>query len=865
MTGAAYIPTLDLAASPTLWDFFNDPAFFTLVEGPLGSGKSTVCAAKLMALALRQAPDPRTNLRTSRWGVFRNTSVELKNTTIKTWLELFPEASCGPMRWTAPITHRIVRPAVDGHPGLDMEVLFIAMDKVGDVKKLKSLDLTGAWVNEAVEVPQEAVDMLTGRVGRFPKKEVVPATWAGVIADTNADDDQSWVHKWKNDPSARVELDPALFDGMALNFDYRFYLQPAAMIECTPIGLGRFRINEAGFEPLEIPEKQAVPAAGRWWTMNPLAENIKYLRGGIGYYFQQMARKDLGWIQRFVQAKTVYYIDGQPWIPEYSDDLMSRDIDYDPNLPLLGGIDIGGGTLNPAAVFGQRGLLGDWRVLSEVPMLSVGLDEFEVALKAHIADRYRNAHVKFALDPASKNHDPVTNITIIDHLQKRGFNVECAPTNAMLLRRQAIASPMSRMVRLPGRQPAPAFLINRACTKVRAGLGGKWFKRRIQGADGRYAEEPTKNEWSHPCLPGDAIVATIRGPVRIDHMMAGDFVLTPNGPARVLAAAQTAVRTEFVEIITAGGHRLVATPDHTVFVHARGLVRADAIEYNDYLHHVGEIGIWRALRSLSLTAKNIGFRASITGGTSGARLGQVICTGQYSRIITVPFRRAMTFITETAIRSTMILKILSVSSAAPTEVSTPTTMGTFNDPEKRSNSRPTKQGLGTAARPDWHGIGSTGALLGPIALPSPTNANGVARGAQAGDRRPPNIAPLPASLRLAAKAAWTTLTVFAHAVAQRSASTGISKSGRVVGLARLSLDAQPVYDMTVEREHCYYANGVLVSNCDALGYMLATFGEHALLTTPTNDGSKRGEGFAAARIQGRPMTMQIKFDTFGRK
>lgn len=492
----AYVPKLDFSASPTLWDFLLDRAFFTLVEGPLGSGKSTVCGAKLMMLAMQQEPDPRTNMRTTRWAVIRNTSVELKSTTIKTWLELFPEASCGPIRYSAPITHRIVIPAVGAEPGLDMEVLFIAMDKPGDVKKLKSLDLTGAWVNEAVEVPTEAVDMLTGRVGRFPKKEHVPATWAGVFCDTNADDDQSWVHKRRMNAGRDLDLDPALFDGMALDFNEHFYKQPPAMLECVPEGAG-YRVIEAGIEPFTVPEKQAIPAAGRFWCMNPAAENIRYLRGGIGYYFQQMNGKDLGWIQRFVQAKTVYYVDGQPWVPEYSDETMARALTYDPNLSLIGGMDIGGGTLNPAAVIGQRGALGDYRILAELTMAGVGLDEFEAALKALIAERFGNAKVRFGIDPAAKNRDPLYAATLEHHLTAKGFTVALAPTNSPVLRRQALAGPMTRVVRAPGGVTVPGFLVDKSCTMLRAALAGKWHKKRIQGSDGRFSEEPVKNQWSH--------------------------------------------------------------------------------------------------------------------------------------------------------------------------------------------------------------------------------------------------------------------------------------------------------------------------------------------------------------------------------
>jgi hypothetical protein len=43
--------------------------------------------------------------------------------------------------------------------GLELEVLFLALDRPDDVKKLKSLELTGAWLNEASELEQAVLDM----------------------------------------------------------------------------------------------------------------------------------------------------------------------------------------------------------------------------------------------------------------------------------------------------------------------------------------------------------------------------------------------------------------------------------------------------------------------------------------------------------------------------------------------------------------------------------------------------------------------------------------------------------------------------------------------------------------------------------
>jgi hypothetical protein len=512
---ATYRPTVNFAWSPELWRFMQDRAFFTGILGPVGSGKSHACCTKMMAIACQQEPD-KDGWRRTRWASIRNTYGELRQTTIKTWLELFPEAHCGPMQWSQPIIHHIKVPPSRGPkgeliPGLDMEVIFLALDKAEDVKKLKSLDLTGAWINEACELPKEILDMLTGRVGRFPSAGIVPATWAGVLADTNASDDTNWWHKAETGTGLNLDLDPEIFGGLQVDFSYRFYRQPPAVLECQQHG-EMFSTCEPGFKPKLIAANRVVPAAGRWWTVNFTfgadryvpgdAENIPNLRAG--YYFQQIANKSLAWINRFLQAKCVYLVDGKPWIPEYVDEVFKGVLTAIHDLPLKGGIDIGGGTLNPAALIGQRGAVGDWRCLRELSLFDTGLEVFSTRLRQFIDEQFPKhkgfQEPLFTIDPASKTRDPLYAVAVEEHLRTRKFRVQLAATNAKGLRRDALALPMGRMINIGEGRVVPGFRVDESCTMLRQGLSGKWARKKVQAkGDDRYSEEPTKNAWSHVC------------------------------------------------------------------------------------------------------------------------------------------------------------------------------------------------------------------------------------------------------------------------------------------------------------------------------------------------------------------------------
>lgn len=503
------MPRFRFTHAPMCWEFLNEECFVTGIMGPLGSGKSFTCCVKLMKLACLQPPSPN-GFRRTRWAVIRNTYPELRMTTIKTWLELFPEANCGPIVYSHPITHMIKRlPTEDfkftnddkteweGTPGLECEVLFLAMDKADDIKHLKSLDLTGAWVNEAIEISPGAIDMLTGRVGRFPMADEMPARWAGLILDTNAPDDQNWWYKASEMGEGVMDEDIDL--GIpGLDLRWRFFKQPPAVLEVENIG-GSFFVTEGGFEPVEVPASQCLPAAGRYWFVNPDAENLPYLRPG--YYHQQVQNKTLEWINRFMQAKYIYMVDGKPWVPEYNDNVMgSTPLNVMKDRELIGGIDAGGGTLNPAAVIGQQGVYGDWRILYELSLFDIGIERFSSALKSDVAKRFPGMPApKYGLDPAGRGRDQIYETAVEEHLRSRGVDVQLAPSNNPSTRRDALALPMGRML-VVNSKTVPGFLVDPSCKMLRAALAGKWFRKTVQtiaGGNVRYQEKPYKNEWSH--------------------------------------------------------------------------------------------------------------------------------------------------------------------------------------------------------------------------------------------------------------------------------------------------------------------------------------------------------------------------------
>ena len=127
---------LDFSGAPTIWKFLNDKSFVRGIMGPVGSGKSYACASEIMLKAINQKPSPKDGIKYTRFVIVRNSYPELRTTTIKTWQEIFPENIWGSFRWSPPLTHHIKLPSRDNAPGVDCEVIFLALDQPKDVRKL---------------------------------------------------------------------------------------------------------------------------------------------------------------------------------------------------------------------------------------------------------------------------------------------------------------------------------------------------------------------------------------------------------------------------------------------------------------------------------------------------------------------------------------------------------------------------------------------------------------------------------------------------------------------------------------------------------------------------------------------------------
>lgn len=436
---------INYSAEPTAALFHGSAAFVRGLMGPIGSGKSVACVMEVITKALLQEPDDN-GVRRTRWAIIRNTYPELKKTTVKTWLDWAPEPFCK-ITYDAPITAKIRKRLPDGTL-VDAEVLFISLDLPKDVRKLLSLELTGAFINEAREINKEFLDMLTGRVGRFPAKKDGGPTWSGIIMDTNPPDDDHWWYQM-----AEVQQPEG----------WEFFRQPGALIK-----------------------------KGELYIPNPEAENIQHQPLGFGYWLRQIAGKTVEWIKVYVLGEYGTVVDGKPVYPEYSDHrhVAKKPLEPMKGLPLVLAWDFG---LTPACVFMQCSPKGQLVVLDELQAMDMGITQFaRDVVKPYIANRFPGMVIQSTGDPAGNQRAQTDEKTCLQILAEAGLRTTPAKTNSFTARREAVAGFLIKAL-----GDDPGFILDPRCKRLRKGFNGAYQFERVQVSGERYADMPKKDVYSH--------------------------------------------------------------------------------------------------------------------------------------------------------------------------------------------------------------------------------------------------------------------------------------------------------------------------------------------------------------------------------
>lgn len=431
-----------------------------IIVGPLGSGKSKGSCVRIMRHAMEQAPGP-DGLRKTRWAVVRNTFPDLRRTTIRTWLECFPEEVYGRFFWGQPPAHRIK------FGDVRLEVDFLALDKPEDVRKLRSGEYTGIWFNEIQYIPKELLDEATSRVGRYPAYSDGGPTWCGVIADANAPDEDHWLGVM----AGMVDLPENLTEDQRAELrwpeGWGLHLQPAALVEQFDM-TGRL----CGYE------------------VNPSAENRKWLRPD--YYERQIAGKSRAWIDSRLMCRVALVIEGSPVWPTFRQDYHVSKEALVPMTSLTGfahdvwvGLDFG---RSPAAVFAQT-LDNRTFVQGELQGFNEGATTFAPKVKRYLERNYPGCRVRLFGDPKGRDKGQNDDRTAYEIFAAAGMTVQPAPVkqNNILTRIEAVEYILNDN---PG--GINRFVLSPTCRSLKVGMSGRYCWRNT-GSE----REPDKGRYSH--------------------------------------------------------------------------------------------------------------------------------------------------------------------------------------------------------------------------------------------------------------------------------------------------------------------------------------------------------------------------------
>ncbi len=427
----------------------NDDSFVRVIMGPYGSGKSTWALTEIVKRA-SEVPVWHAGRRRSRWGIVRNTSGELSSTTLASWLSWFEELGDVRKRQKPIMTYE--HTFSDGKGIIELELLFIALDREQDVRKIKSLELTGCYINELSEVPKAALAHMKGRVNRYPSKAFCHEPyWSGIIADTNPPEDDHWIYK---------DFEEEQFE------HHKLFKQPPGLIK-----------NDDGK-----------------LVRNPDADNASHLPDN---YYEMLAEgQSKDFVKVFCLGEYGSVGFGKCVYPEFNSDFHAID-----NVPCIQGLELILGWdfgLTPACVVLQLSARGQLLVLKEYVGDGMGIRTFADSIVIPgIAKDFPYCKVGMSIaDPAGNaRNEIVEEMSCIGELNSLGIHTSGARTNDIDPRLGSVRYFLNKMV-----DGKPGFLLDRrACPTLFKGFVKDYVYARLAvSGEERYKDKPNKNMSSHP-------------------------------------------------------------------------------------------------------------------------------------------------------------------------------------------------------------------------------------------------------------------------------------------------------------------------------------------------------------------------------
>lgn len=390
----------DYTANKTFAAVHQDDAKYLFIRGPVGSGKSSGAIWHIVLNAMLQTPQY-DSVRRSRYAVTRASYPALKSTVIKSWQNWFK--SMVEIVYDMPIRGHMHFPHPDGHTRVDIELVFIALDRDEDVNKLQSLELTGAHMNETAEQPRGIYQMLKSRVDRYPDIKDGGAVKPFILCDYNSVPTDHWLYCIAEEEKPKK---------------HSFYVQPPALLIS------------------DDPDCEIFDTDGNGYVVNPDADNIENLKPD--YYLDQVLGADSDWVNVMILNNYGEVRTGRPvYGRDYIDSVhfVNKILSPISGSRLIIGVDLG---LTPAAAFTQL-ITGNLMIFREVVEEDCSLHRFfEDILRPILFTEYPKFPYEIYVDPAATQRSPNDARSAVDILRAAGLHFEIAKSNDQTKRKEAV-------------------------------------------------------------------------------------------------------------------------------------------------------------------------------------------------------------------------------------------------------------------------------------------------------------------------------------------------------------------------------------------------------------------------------------------
>lgn len=411
---------INFSAPPTGAEFMRSDNFFRLIAGPLGSGKTTTCLFELLRRAFEQWPSP-DGIRHTRFAICRQTLSQLKNTILK---------DC--VQWFHPVAGWKVSESTFHFNFLNIrsEWLFLPLETPEDQRRLLSMNLTGAFISEAIEIDVDLIGPISGRCGRYPGPNDGGAKWYGIIADTNFPPEGTPWHELMENPSEDLEV----------------FKQPSGLSE------GAENLNYL----LQTPETLKLPL-----------DHPERVAQGRLYYARLARNRNVDWVKRYVHAEYAPDPSGTAVFKESFRRGFHVVDDIEPiNATLIVGQDFG---RNPVSVITQMDHRGRILVLEEIWAEDTGLMTQMPTTRAILTrPDYIGKRVCFVGDPSGSFKSSRDEKTDFDVVKSFSFPIVAAFTNEIEPRITEVENWL-----LQQRDGGPAIIFSkRGCPRLIAAMGG---------------------------------------------------------------------------------------------------------------------------------------------------------------------------------------------------------------------------------------------------------------------------------------------------------------------------------------------------------------------------------------------------------